>query len=217
MSGARYWTVILLLLAGALGAALPRAQAPVAPPQLQRLPQEIDGWTSEEIPIEPRLVEASKVDAYLSRVYRHAPAPMLNNDDRPGELGVYVGFYGTQRAGDSVHSPKNCLPGAGWQPVRAARIALPLAGGAALANLYVVENERQRFIVLYWYQSHGRIIASEYRAKLYTLRDALVLGRTDSTLVRITVPVAGDEAAATRTAVTFATLFAPLLEQVLPR
>jgi len=80
-----------------------------------------------------------------------------------------------------------------------------------------VENERQRFIVLYWYQSHGRIIASEYRAKLYTLRDALVLGRTDSTLVRITVPVSTDEAAATRTAMTFATLLAPRLEQVLPR
>jgi EpsI family protein len=213
VTGARYWTAILLLLVGALAAALPRTQAPVAPPSLQRLPQEIEGWTSEEVPIEPRLVEASKVDAYLSRVYRHAPQDGL----RPGELGIYVGFYGTQRAGDSVHSPKNCLPGAGWQPVHAARIALPLANGAAMANLYVVENERQRFIVLYWYQSHGRIIASEYRAKFYTLRDALVLGRTDSTLVRITVPVAGDEQAATRTAVTFATLLAPRLEQLLPR
>lgn len=214
MTGPRYWTVIVLLLAGALAAALPRAQAPVAPPQLQLLPQEISGWSSEDVPIEPRLVEASKVDAYLSRVYRHAP---LDDTGRPAELGVYVGFYGTQRAGDSVHSPKNCLPGAGWQPVHAARIALPLASGAAMANLYVVENERQRFIVLYWYQSHGRIIASEYRAKLYTLRDALVLGRTDSTLVRITVPVSTDEAAATRTAMTFATLLAPRLEQVLPR
>jgi EpsI family protein len=214
VSGARYWTVIVLLLLGALGAALPRAQAPVAPPPLQQLPQEIAGWTSEEIPIETALVAASKVDAYLSRVYRHAPQ---EDQGRPGELGLYVGFYGTQRAGDSVHSPKNCLPGAGWQPVRAGRITLPLAGGVAVANLYVVENERQRFIVLYWYQSHGRIIASEYRAKLYTLRDALVLGRTDSTLVRITVPVATDEAAATRTAVTFATLLAPRLEQLLPR
>jgi EpsI family protein len=214
VTGPRYWTVIVLLLVGALASALPRAQAPVAPPQLQRLPQEIAGWTSEDISIEPRLVEVSKVDAYLSRVYRHAPQDDLG---RPGELGVYVGFYGTQRAGDSVHSPKNCLPGAGWQPVHAARIALPLSNGAAMANLYVVENERQRFIVLYWYQSHGRIIASEYRAKLYTLRDALVLGRTDSTLVRITVPVATDEAAATRTAMTFATLLAPRLEQVLPR
>jgi EpsI family protein len=214
VTGPRYWTVIVLLLAGALAAALPRAQAPVAPPQLQLLPQEISGWSSEDVPIEPRLVEASKVDAYLSRVYRHAP---LDDTGRPAELGVYVGFYGTQRAGDSVHSPKNCLPGAGWQPVHAARIALPLASGAAMANLYVVENERQRFIVLYWYQSHGRIIASEYRAKLYTLRDALVLGRTDSTLVRITVPVSTDEAAATRTAMTFATLLAPRLEQVLPR
>jgi hypothetical protein len=65
VTGPRYWTVIVLLLVGALASALPRAQAPVAPPQLQRLPQEIAGWTSEDISIEPRLVEVSKVDAYL--------------------------------------------------------------------------------------------------------------------------------------------------------
>jgi EpsI family protein len=117
-----------------------------------------------------------------------------------------------------VHSPKNCLPGAGWQPIHSSRISLPLRPGALdEVNLYIVENEHQRFVVLYWYQSHGRIIASEYLAKFYTIRDAMLLHRTDSALVRITVPVEGDEASATQSAIAFATLIAPKLDVVIPR
>jgi EpsI family protein len=169
----------------------------------------MEGWTAQDFRIEPRLVAASSVDAYVNRVYRKAP-----ND----EVGVYVGYYKNQRAGDSVHSPKNCLPGAGWQAVYSSRIALPLQqGGDSEVNLYTVENEQQRFIVLYWYQSHGRIIASEYRAKYFTVRDAIVFHRTDSALVRITVPAAGDEARARRSAIAFAILIAPKLDAVIPR
>jgi EpsI family protein len=81
----------------------------------------------------------------------------------------------------------------------------------------VVENERHRLIVLYWYQSHGDIVASEYAAKLHTIRDAIALHRTDSALVRVTVPVTTDEAAAIQSAVDFASLVAPHLNLVLPR
>jgi EpsI family protein len=154
-------------------------------------------------------VAASSVDAYLNRIYR---------DDSGNEVGVYVGYYKNQRAGDSVHSPKNCFPGSGWQAVYSSRIALPLQrSGKSEVNLYIVENEQQRFVVLYWYQSHGRIIASEYRAKYFTVRDAILLHRTDSALVRITVPAAGDEARARRSAIAFATQIAPQLDAVIPR
>jgi len=102
--------------------------------------------------------------------------------------------------------------------VLSSRIKLPLRPGPGdEVNLYTVENEHQRYVVLYWYQSHGRIIASEYRAKFYTMQDAILLHRTDSALVRITVPAEGDEARATQSAIAFATLIAPGLDEVIPR
>lgn len=209
MSGSRWWAALIVLLAAAvIEYALPASESAAPQAALQNLPVAMAGWTAEDIGIDPRLVAASHVDAYLNRVYRQAG----------DEVGLYVGYYKSQRAGDSVHSPKNCLPGAGWQPVQSSRIMLPLQDGKpAEVNLYIVENEHQRFVVLYWYQSHGRIIASEYRAKFYTIHDAVLLRRTDSALVRITVPAVGDEARASQSAFAFATLIAPKLEEVIPR
>jgi EpsI family protein len=209
MKGYRWWVAVVVLLAAAFESALPRAEAPLPPAMLQNLPASIAGWTAEDSAIEPRLVTASRVDSYLNRIYRR---------DAGEEIGLYVGYYKSQRAGDSVHSPKNCLPGAGWQAVRSAQIAFTMRQSfSPEANLYIVENEHQRYVVLYWYQSHGKVIASEYRAKLQTMHDAILLHRTDSALVRITVPVAGDEARATQSAIAFASLIAPRLGEVLPR
>jgi len=210
MKGSRWWAVLLiLLLAAAIEYALPRAEVSVPRKPLLNLPETIAGWNAEDIGIEPRLVAASHVDDYLNRLYRQGPE---------NEAGLYIGYYKSQRAGDSVHSPKNCLPGAGWMPISSSRIKLPLQHGElADVNLYTVENEGQRIVVLYWYQSHGRIIASEYAAKLYTIRDAILLHRTDSALVRVTVPVAGDEMRARQSAAAFAVMIAPKLDEVIPR
>jgi EpsI family protein len=210
MSASRWWAALIILLAAAVTEyALPRTEASVPRPPLQNLPLTITGWTAQDIPIDAQLVAASRVDGYLNRVYRRAPAD---------EVGVYIGYYKSQRAGDSVHSPKNCLPGAGWQPVYSSRIMLPLRQGLPVeVNLYTVENEHERFVVLYWYQSHGRVIASEYLAKYYTIRDAILLHRTDAALVRITVPATDDEARARQSAIAFAILIAPKLDEVIPR
>ena len=208
MNGYRWWLAVIVLLVAAVECSLPRAESPASPALLQNLPANIAGWTSEDISIEPRLVAAAHVDGYLNRVYHRSPAD---------EVGVYIGYFKSQRAGDAVHSPKNCLPGAGWQPVRSSSVALPLRNGrSAEVNLYIVENEHQRFVVLYWYQTHGSMIASEYRAKVRTIRDAILLHRTDSALVRITVPDVGDEERATQSAIAFATLIAPKLDEVIP-
>jgi EpsI family protein len=245
MNAPRWWVAVcVLLVASAVQYALPRTESTVPHPSLHNLPSTVAGWTAQDLDIEPRLVAASRVDDYLNRLYRSTSLSQTSpNQAQPNDVGLYLGYYNSQRAGDSVHSPKNCLPGAGWQPVYSSRITLPLLHGMpAEVNLYIVENERQRFVVLYWYQSHGRIVASEYRAKFYTVRDAILLHRTDSTLVRITVPVAGssadrtadgaangatngatdnatsnNEASARQTAIAFATLIALKLDEVIPR
>ncbi len=71
---------------------------------------------------------------------------------------------------------------------------------------------------MYWYQAHGRIVASEYWGKFYLVYDALRLNRTDAALVRITVPVMnGDEATAQARALSFAKQITGEVDQIIPR
>jgi EpsI family protein len=98
-----------------------------------------------------------------------------------------------------MHSPLNCLPGSGCEPISQTYARVPLAGGvneggpsAITINRYVVQKGLERQLVLYWYQAHGRVIASEYWSKFYLIRDAVRLNRTDGALVRVIAPVVGD-------------------------
>ena len=107
---------------------------------------------SEELPFEADVVKAIGVDDYTNREYF--------GDGRPVEL--YIGYYKDQRSGDAIHSPRNCLPGSGWEPVHPSRVQIGSAGESVIVNEYLVAKGDRRDLVLYWYQTHGRIIASEY-------------------------------------------------------
>jgi EpsI family protein len=194
MKGLSFWCMLTVLAGGAVGLHhLSHGEAlPLSKP-LSTFPMQLRDWQGEDAPIEPRIVQALGVSDYLFRVYQ---APDLHL------VFLYVGYYQSQRTGVSIHSPKNCLPGAGWEPVSAGRLALTVNGGKqVLVNQYVVENGLQRQLVLYWYQSHGRVIASEYSGKMYMVLDSLRLNRTDAALVRVSSPIGkkDDNAALTRT------------------
>ena len=93
-----------------------------------------------------------------------------------------------------MHSPQNCLPGSGWTPVDFARVELPLSGGANIrVNRYVLAKGLNRLLVLYWYQEHGRVVASEYWAKFYLVSDAIRMNRSDGALVRVMTSLAQNE------------------------
>jgi EpsI family protein len=135
-----------------------------------------------------------------------------------------MGFYGSQRQGDTIHSPLNCLPGAGWEAVSEGRLTIANVDGAGrdiTVNRYVVQKGLERQLVLYWYQSHGRVVASEYWSKLHLIKDAIRLNRTDGSMVRVIAPVhrnAGDGgAAAERLAEQFTRVIFPLLPAYLPQ
>jgi EpsI family protein len=152
------------------------------------------------------------VDDYVNRTY-------LSQDFFPAHL--YVGYYQSQRSGDTMHSPLNCLPGAGWNPVKRSHITIPINDKSAIEiNRIVILKGLDKQVVLYWYQSHGRVIASEYWGKIYTVLDAVRTNRTDAALVRIICPVAGmdteSEAFAEQQAIEFAKALFPLLERFLP-
>jgi EpsI family protein len=131
---------------------------------------------------------------------------------------VYVGYYDEQRQGKTIHSPRNCLPGAGWDPVGKSVVhAQSAVYGTIGINKYELVNEDRRAIVYYWYQGRGRVAHNEYRVKYELLRDAAVLGRTEEALVRIVVPViSNDVAAADALAMQIAGDLADDVERVLP-
>ncbi len=86
------------------------------------------------------------------------------------------------------------MPGAGWNPVQSPIYQLPLDDGRKVPiNLYILRKGLDEQLVLYWYQAHGRIVASEYWGKFYLVYDALRLNRTDAALVRITMPIDDDD------------------------
>lgn len=78
---------------------------------------------------------------------------------------------------------------------------IPAAGHVYTVNKYSISRESERRLVLYWYQSRDRIIASEYLGKLLLARDTLLQNATAASIVRRILP---DQPGAPESARTFA-------------
>ena len=205
----RLGVTTLLLLGGilVLHAAGRAERIPLRQP-LDRLPMQIGDWRGGEEPLEKRFIQAVGVDDYLNRVYM---------DPLGHVVQIYIGYYQSQKTGDTFHSPKNCLPGGGWTPVSAGRLTFsPEPGEQVVANEYVVEKGLDADLVLYWYQLQGRAVASEYWAKVWMIVGALRRDRTDGALIRIWAPMADGEAPARNHALAFARLIYPRLGEFIP-
>jgi EpsI family protein len=160
-------------------------------------------------------LEVAGVTDYVMRVYR--PQAGAAADAGAPWISVYVGYYEMQTRGRTIHSPKNCMPGAGWQALESRTVAITAPDGAtAEVNRYLLVNEEQRVLVLYWYQGRGRVVASEYRAKWDLLRDASLKRRSDEALVRIVVPIVAGEEHAFEVARDAAIRILPTLTEALP-
>ena len=195
--------------------ALRAEPTPIREP-LNVLPLEIGGWHGQ---IEPdfsdEILQQLGVDEYIVRSYVSDKAL----------VGLYVGFYASQRQGDSIHSPLNCLPGAGWVPIEQARTVVPVRTTpdgpmrTIEINRFVIQKGLDRQVVYYWYQSRDRVVASEYWGKVYTVVDAIRLNRTDAALVRVTVPIGSDDGArgrAVAAGMEFVQALFPFLSRHLP-
>ena len=176
-------------------------------PPLQYFPLNAAEWTTvRDTPLEPEVQEVLQADDTLNRVY-------LSQATREPAY-FFVAYFRSQRTGQAPHSPKNCLPGSGWQQVASGYTDLHVAGQPQpiTINRYVVEHGNDRSMVLYWYQSSHRVIANEFSAKFWLVADSIRYHRSDTALVRIVVPVrdAGIDAA-TRTGISFAqSIYQPL-------
>lgn len=170
---------VTLLLVLTLSARAWLSAAPVKPARrpLAEFPMQIGEYkVVNSRKIEDDVQKVLKADDYIDRRY-------VTADGRSADL--FIAFYEAQRAGESMHSPKNCLPGSGWEPVLSDTIQVPYDGSTVAVNRYVVENAGHRSLILYWYQSPNRIIASEYAGKFYLVYDAIKTKRRDGAIVRL--------------------------------
>jgi EpsI family protein len=201
---------VLLCFVGTAAVLARNARSEAVPPResLAGFPMTLDAWQGQPLPdFDQKILDVLGVDEYVNRNYARAEGPSVS---------LYVGYYQSQRQGDTMHSPLNCLPGAGWLPARQGRSRLAVTDAQGQpqeieVNDFVIEKGLDRQVVLYWYQSHGRVVASEYMGKIYTVVDAVRLNRTDGALVRLVSPVRGSGPEAERAAEQAARDFAAVL------
>jgi EpsI family protein len=176
------------------------------------IPDTLLGFPGKDIEISEAERRVSGVTDYLMRTYED-PAAVDS-----AWFSVYVGYYDRQLRGKTIHSPKNCLPGSGWEALQSRTEVIETRDGPVRVNRYLLRNGGgQLALVLYWYQGRGRVEANEFLVKWDLLRDAALRKRTDEALVRIVTPVVdGDESAALARVVPVAESLIPALRQSLP-
>ncbi len=169
--------------------ALPeRAEVVPERPRFAAFPLALGDWQGRAQPLEQVYVDALRFDDYVLADYA-----------RPGDaapVNLYAAYYASQRKGASVHSPRSCIPGGGWEiaELRTASVDGAGPGGAALAvNRTVIARGTDRQLVYYWFQQRGRRMTNEYVVKWMIFWDALGRSRTDGALVRLVTPVAAGE------------------------
>jgi EpsI family protein len=212
MKTPRFWAVFLLLAAAAV-LLFTRASSDLnaAREPLSQLPLAIAGLTGSDLVIDQDSLDVLGPGDFLSRIYaqgRQTPP-----------IGLFIGYFPTQRTGVTIHSPKNCLPGAGWAFESQKYVDLTDAKGKLhRVGEYTITNGDRRQFVIYWYQAHGRSVANEYLAKIYLVADAIRMNRTDGALVRVIAPVEyGESVSAARLrAEAFAAQLLPMLPRFIP-
>ena len=219
MNSIQYWAVVLLLAATAatVHARGDHDIEPTATP-LTQFPETLGPLSGTDIPMEQETLDVLGKGVFLDRMYKPENG---ENDAQFGPVRLFIGYFPTQRSGQSIHSPQHCLPGSGWvfEPVDSDVTDVTDSTGKTIqVGNYLISDGTSKAVVLYWYRSHGRNIASDYTAKFYTLVDSMRLNRTDAALVRIVVPLrnADDRVAAHDRAVAFARQITPMLPAYVP-
>ena len=200
----RILTVILLVQATLFYTASHGDSRPLDRP-LKDFPETLPGWQMvSQGMVDKETVDFLKADDLLTRLYLRTPVPDFKSLTREQKEALiansedfFMAYFSSQQQGQSPHSPKNCLPGAGWQPVESEDISISVPGFNApiVVNKYVIEKAGEQRLAVYWLQSHGRVVANEFSAKFYLVADSLRYHRSDTALVRVMVPVIHDDVA----------------------
>jgi EpsI family protein len=208
-SSAALAATAIIVIQGALLYSANRPETVPSSRSLAAVPTMLGLWRlTQEGVVDQETRDVLQADDLLNRYY----------SDGSAGANLFVAAFRSQRTGKAPHSPKNCLPGSGWEPLVSDEYSFdPGVGAPITVNRYVVAHGDDRSLVLYWYQSRDRVVAGEYKAKFWVVVDSMRLNRTDTALVRVVVPIVNrDEEAATKMASDFVRSFYGTLRQYLP-
>ena len=185
--------IVLMIGTGFTWNARSQDAVPLAAPLSGVLPV-VAGYRTQDQLVGDEERRVAGMSDYVARAYWR---------DSVFAFSTFVSYYERQTQGKTIHSPRNCLPGAGWEILTAGQEDVTIDGAKQTLNRYILKNGAATAVVYYWYQGRGRIVSNEYRVKWNLLRDAAVAGHTEEALVRVVVPVpaaakSSDEAEAKR-------------------
>ncbi len=174
-----------------------------------QFPLEIGPWRGVTSQMDEQVYNILGVEDYIMANFSKGPGQAVN---------LYVGFYQSQSKGDLIHSPKNCMPGAGWNIVQSSAIPIDLPQSGKTINIarLLLNKNGQKQVVYYWFQSRGRIISSEYMQKIWLVLDSITKNRTDGSFVRLIAPVLKNEKETEVLLTQFADAVYPALTQFIP-
>lgn len=160
-------------------------------------------------------IKFSEATENILRASDYTMREYVRPDGRVGN--IYVGFFGTQRTGTTIHSPQNCLPGAGWVLSDRRTVTISPPGQEPFeATRYIIESGIYKEVMIYWYQGRGRTASGEFRAKFDTVIDSIVRRRSDGAIVRVMTSVGNDEKSADEAAIDLAERLASELPNFIP-
>lgn len=180
--GRAYWTTAVIVSIAVISLfILPakRDDVKISRKEFSDFPMVLDDWNGKPEPMDRLYLDALNLDDYLIANY-------VNN--RQQVVNLYVAYYASQSKGASIHSPRACLPGGGWEVKSLTQRMVDgvRAGSTPIqVNRAEIQLGERRQLVYYWFQMHGRGISNEYLLKWYVFWDALTRNRTDAALVRI--------------------------------
>jgi len=205
-------TVSISLLIGALLVLQLRSSGEAVPIRkpLDTFPDTVGQWQGRGgTVLELETLSVLKVKDYVMRRYQ---------DPAGRSLWLFIGYWDSQRKGAQPHSPRNCLPGAGWEPLSASTVAILFSQSLAPieVNRYLVQKDRDQQVVFYWYQSQGKATAGELTARMEMMKNSIVHHRTDGALVRVSSPVYGSVQETSERLVSYIQALYPVLSDYLP-
>ncbi len=217
MKSPRFW-IIIVLLTSTIFVLQGRGDVDQVPPSepLHLMPKSFGPWVAQDIPLTQDTLDVLGKGDFLNRIYTYRTEP--GAAPQP-PISLFIGYFASQRTGQTMHSPQNCLPGAGWtfESKDYTNIS-DINGKDYKVGEYVIGNGETKQFVIYWYQAHGRSVPNEYVAKGYMVTDAIRMNRTDGALVRVITQVLPSESleSAKARAIHFTQQMAPDLPRFIP-
>ena len=178
---------------------------------LDSFPLEIGPWQGKSASLGDNILDVLHVTDYLTKIYLPVASQRYSLP-----INLYVGYYQSQGKGKTYHSPRNCLPGSGWEFTSATYLPVDFQGESYKINKVVIQKGPKRQLLLYWYHDRGRIIAGEYWAKFYLVYDSIIKRRSDGALVRIIAPIKDSIDKTLAEEIAFINAMLPLLREHLP-